>query len=75
MKNASALLAMDVLKALKFTINQCSTVTVFTSVHSVANAEPVGCLKVFMHKVKACDDAVPIQQKLSRLPFSVRNAV
>lgn len=41
MKNRSALLGMDVFKALKFTINHDCTVTDFitsASVHSVANA-------------------------------------
>lgn len=35
----------------------------------------VGCVAGFVHKVKVCEDAVPVQQKLWRLPFAVRQAV
>ncbi len=34
-----------------------------------------GCAKNFVHKVKLCQDVAPVQQKLCRLPFSVRDAV
>lgn len=34
-----------------------------------------GCAKNFVHKVKLCENAFPMQQKLRRLPFSVRDAV
>ncbi|XP_037393143.1 uncharacterized protein K02A2.6-like [Pygocentrus nattereri] len=38
--------------------------------------EPVfGCVKNFVHKVKLRDDISPVQQRLRRLPFSVRDAV
>ncbi len=34
-----------------------------------------GCAKKFVHKVKLCQDVASVQQKLRRLPFSVRDAV
>ncbi|KAF7651808.1 hypothetical protein LDENG_00105190, partial [Lucifuga dentata] len=37
--------------------------------------EKLGCAKAFTHLVKICPDVKPVQQKLRRLPFSVREAV
>lgn len=36
---------------------------------------PIGCAIGFMHQVKVSPTAVPVRQKLRRLPFSVRSAV
>ncbi len=35
----------------------------------------MGCVKGFVHKVKVREDVKPVQQKLRRLPFAVRDAV
>lgn len=37
--------------------------------------QEIGCAKGFVHKIQLKRDAVPVQQKLRRLPFSVRQAV
>ncbi|KAK7910413.1 hypothetical protein WMY93_015097 [Mugilogobius chulae] len=37
--------------------------------------QEIGCAKNFVHKVQIMPNAVPVQQKLRRLPFSVRQAV
>lgn len=38
-------------------------------------AEKLGCAKGFTHLVKICPECKPVQQKLRRLPFSVRETV
>ena len=35
----------------------------------------IGCAKGFVHKIQLKPHAIPVQQKLRRLPFSVRQAV
>lgn len=37
--------------------------------------EPLGVAAGFVHKVNVCPDMPPVQQKLRRLPFAVRDAV
>lgn len=37
--------------------------------------QEIGCAKGFVHKIQLKPEAVPIQQKVRRLPFSVRQAV
>lgn len=41
----------------------------------VVSVQEVGCAKSFVHKVQILPNAVPVQQKLRRLPFSMRQAV
>ena len=40
-----------------------------------AQVQEVGCAKGFVHKIQLMPHAIPVQQKLRRLPFSVRQAV
>lgn len=42
---------------------------------SEAHVREVGCAKGFVHKIHLKQQTVPLQQKLRRLPFSVRQAV
>ena len=77
---------MDLFTALRLNIvNGCVTPAsvLSTSVHQTSawqtcNPNVTGTLgyaKVFVHRVKMRPDVVPIQQKLYRLPFAVRDAV
>lgn len=48
-----------------------------TQSHSAVESvtvEKIGCAKRFIHKVKVRPDVKTVQQKLCRLPFSVREA-
>ncbi|XP_023806938.1 uncharacterized protein K02A2.6-like [Oryzias latipes] len=45
------------------------------SVSQPAAPATLGCAVGFIHKVKVLQTAVPVRQKLRRLPFSVRSAV
>ena len=40
-----------------------------------AQAPTVGCVEGLMHKVKVSQSAIPVRQKLRRLPFAVRSDV
>ncbi|KAI2664188.1 hypothetical protein H4Q32_002328 [Labeo rohita] len=42
---------------------------------TAATTEGIGCAKGFVHRVKVRESVQPVQQKLCRLPLSVRNAV
>lgn len=52
-----------------------STAAVASLTTQPASSTTLGCAKGFMHKVKVAPTAVPVRQKLRRLPFSVRAAV
>lgn len=86
-RGGSALLGMDPIRALNWTfthkLNQVSSSA--TDQPSPSAAAPAiettninssfGCVTGFVHKVKVREDAVPVQQRLRRLPFAVRQAV
>lgn len=84
-KGGSALLGLDLIRALKWTLSHESN---HVSPADLSQAPPtapvmeaktdpssVGCVAGFVHKVKVHEYAVPVQQKLWRLPFAVRHAV
>lgn len=86
-RGGSALLGMDLIRALNWTfthkLNQVSSSA--TDQPSPSAAAPAiettninssfGCVTGFVHKVKVREDAVPVRQRLRRLPFAVRRAV
>ncbi|KAL8221344.1 UNVERIFIED_CONTAM: hypothetical protein K2H54_066228 [Gekko kuhli] len=47
----------------------------FPSVSGDTSVQGIACAKGFVHKVKVRPNVVPVQQKLRRLPFAVRDAV
>ena len=78
-QQGTAVLGRDLFSALQL---QILNGTVSSSVRncSVSMVAPtqmtaLGCAKGFIHKVKTRSDVQPVQQKLRRLPFSVREAV
>uniref|UniRef100_A0A3P9H5V6 Gypsy retrotransposon integrase-like protein 1 n=1 Tax=Oryzias latipes TaxID=8090 RepID=A0A3P9H5V6_ORYLA len=87
-KTGTALLGLDLFRALRLIIDNnavlpeaASSPTVTSSTAPVdeiktgAAAEKLGLAKGFIHKVKIREDVQPVQQKLRRLPVSVRQAV
>lgn len=75
----SAVLGRDLFRALRMqVINGQVTQALSTQSHYAVESvtvEKLGCAKGFIHKVKVRPDVKPVQQKLRRLPFSVREAV
>ena len=47
----------------------------FSQMFKTAEGEELNCVKGFSHKVKVNNTILPVQQKLRRLPFSVRDKV
>lgn len=77
--HGSAVLGRDLFRALRMQVIDgqvipASSIQSNYAVESVT-VETLGCTKGFTHKVKVCPDVKPVQQKLRRLPFSVREAV
>lgn len=85
-RGGTALLGMDLIRALKWTLSHDSAPSSSSADLNLAppttpvmetKSEPslLGCVSGFVHKVKIRDNAVPVQQKLRRLPFAVRQSV
>jgi len=72
-KSGSPLLGMDLLKALHCRIEGDAVITHENS--EILPVHTVGCASGFVHKVKVKEGFIPVQQKLRRLPLSVRQAV
>ncbi|ROL53190.1 hypothetical protein DPX16_21123 [Anabarilius grahami] len=70
------LLGMDLFTALHLDIRNGSVVSSAKNGQVAVNfTEPLGLAAGFVHKVNVRSDVLPIQQKLRRLPFAVRDAV
>ena len=81
------LMGMDLITALKLRIGGDNVLSVSPACNppasspvmqlskAEAQAPTVGCVKGFMHKVKVSESAIPVRQKLRRLPFAVRSDV
>ena len=68
-RSGTTLLGMDMITALNVKIAG-------GTVHAVESECPkFQCIKGFVHKIKVNTDIKPVQQKLHRLPLSVRDAV
>lgn len=70
-RSGSPLLGMDLLKVLYC----CIVGYTVTDNSEILTLHAVGCASGFRHKVKVKEGFVPVQQKLRRLPLSVRQAV
>jgi archaellum component FlaF (FlaF/FlaG flagellin family) len=88
--NGSVLLGRDMIKVLGIQIDgenlECNNITNLSDNVSTANTvhsrfptlfddKTVGLIRGFKHKIKVKPDSIPIQQKLRRLPFAVRDKV
>ncbi|KAF7641581.1 hypothetical protein LDENG_00277080 [Lucifuga dentata] len=86
--SGTALMGRDLISALHLRIEDNTVYLLSTSLLLPASATSVGyvtsqpaspptlgCAKGFMHEVKVSPTAVPVHQKLRRLPFSVWTAV
>lgn len=70
------LLGMDLFNALHLEIRNGSVVSSAENSQVAVNlTKPLGVAAGFVHKVNVRSDVPPIQQKLRRLPFAVRDAV
>ncbi|KAL1254359.1 hypothetical protein QQF64_016588 [Cirrhinus molitorella] len=70
------LLGMDLFTALHLDIRNGSVASSADTGQIAANfTEPLGLAAGFVHKVNVRPDVPPVQQKLRRLPFAVRDAV
>ncbi|KAL7839056.1 hypothetical protein SRHO_G00257140 [Serrasalmus rhombeus] len=78
-QRGSAVLGRDLFSALQLQILNgiVSSAACNRSVSAVVATQQnvLGCAKGFLHQVKTRSDVQPVQQKLRRLPFSVREAV
>uniref|UniRef100_A0A3B3WSA7 CCHC-type domain-containing protein n=1 Tax=Poecilia mexicana TaxID=48701 RepID=A0A3B3WSA7_9TELE len=89
-ESGAALLGLDLFQSLQMKLEGRKVITTSTSPtptvepavpETVSDHSPdmsvqeVGYAKNFIHKVHILPNAVPVQQKLRRLPFSVRQAV
>ena len=75
----TALLGMDLFRALGLSIINNSVLPSAAPVAEVnagpATGEKLGLAKGFVHRIKVREDVQPVQQKLRRLPLSVKQAV
>lgn len=76
-KSGNALMGMDLIHSLNLCITGNKVLTLKQSVQQVFHTDTpsFGCAKNYVHKVKMHENFIPVQQKLRRLPFSVRDAV
>ena len=90
-ESGAALLGLDLFQALQmklegrkvvttntqptFTAHPAAPKTVLEDAASEVSVQEIGYAKNFIHKVHVLPNAVPVQQKLRRLPFAVRQAV
>ncbi|KAJ8335337.1 hypothetical protein SKAU_G00386790 [Synaphobranchus kaupii] len=88
-KTGTPILGMDLVTALQLhfkggqvipeteTVKVCATLCQPDTHRKQENESPIafGCAKDFVHKVKIRPEVKPVQQKLRRLPLSVREAV
>uniref|UniRef100_A0A096M937 CCHC-type domain-containing protein n=1 Tax=Poecilia formosa TaxID=48698 RepID=A0A096M937_POEFO len=83
-ESGAALLGLDLFQALQMKLEGCTPPTPMVQPavpETVSDYSPdmsvqeVGYAKNFIHKVHILPNAVPVQQKLRRLPFSIREAV
>nr|XP_055032791.1 uncharacterized protein K02A2.6-like [Misgurnus anguillicaudatus] len=81
-KTGTALLGMDLFKALRLSIDNNSVLSPagpMTEIREIkarsVTGEKLGLAKGFIHRVKVRKDVQPVQQKLRRLPLSVKQAV
>ncbi len=75
-ESGNPLMDMDYISSLNLCIKGNTALTAKDSVLEVSNSTAsFDCAKNFVHKVKLCQDVASVQQKLHRLPFSVRDAV
>ena len=86
-ETGTPLMGMDLITALKLRIGGDNVLSVSPACNPPASspvmqiskdeaqAPTVGCVKGFMHKVKVSESAIPVRQKLRRLPFAVRSDV
>lgn len=85
--SGTALLGMDLIKGLRLHFegqrllpalahakSQASSSAVMCLSKSASPQCALGCAKGFVHKVKLSNNAVPVRQKLRRLPLSIRSA-
>lgn len=70
-------MGMDLIHSLNLCITGNKVLTLKQSVQQVFHTDTpsFGCAKNYVHKVKMHENFIPVQQKLRRLPFSVRDAV
>lgn len=67
---------MDLFTALHLEIRNGSIASFAEDGQTTVNfTEPLGVAAGFVHKVNVRSDVPPVQQKLRRLPFAVRDAV
>lgn len=76
-KSGNPLMGMDLISSLNLCIQGNKVITFKQSVEQVSHsATPdFGCANHFVHRVNLRENAASVQQKLRRLPFSVRDAV
>ncbi|XDV20076.1 hypothetical protein PO909_025458 [Leuciscus waleckii] len=81
-KTGTALLGMDLFRALRLSIDNnivLSPADPVTEIREIkagsVTGEKLGLAKGFIHRVKVREDVQPVQQKLRRLPLSVKQAV
>lgn len=80
-KQGSAVLGRDLITALQMQVinGQVAAASAVPSQAKVQNVNAdvntLGCAKGFIHRVKVRPDIQPVQLKLRRLPFAVREAV
>lgn len=81
-KTGTALLGMDLFRALRLSIDNNSVLSPAGPVTEIreikvraVTGEKLGLAKGFIHRVKVREDVQPVQQKLRRLPLSVKQAV
>ena len=86
-ETGTPLMGMDLITALKLRIGGDNVLSVSPACNppasspvmqlskAEAQAPTVGCVEGLMHKVKVSQSAIPVRQKLRRLPFAVRSDV
>ncbi|XP_037611722.1 uncharacterized protein K02A2.6-like [Sebastes umbrosus] len=81
-KTGTALLGMDLFRALRLSIDNNAVLSTAAPVAEIEEintgpvaGEKLGLAKGFIHRVKVREGVQPVQQKLRRLPLSVKQAV